>query len=292
MKSEHRHELKTNELADWIAHFPEWADENRNTLIMVAVILVAAVIVYFWSFYRRDVVSVRRQTRLTNLVTQVQQKMNEVARATMQNTDESYVLLPVADDLQQFALSTSEDEVAALALIQRGEALRAELHYRLADISAEELNKQVAKARESYQLALERAKSDPTLAASAQFGLGLCEEELSHFDQAVAIYREIAQKPEYAGTVGQAAAAARLAIVDEFRTPVVFQSAPAPPPQAAQPQVPTIQIKPGDANNAPVVVPVPQNAAPASPAGDAGTTPAPVPIGPMLPPETNQPAGG
>ena len=71
MKSDHRHELKTNELADWMAHFPEWAKQNRTNLILVAVVIVAAVAVYFWSFYRRDVVSVRNQARLTSLVTQV-----------------------------------------------------------------------------------------------------------------------------------------------------------------------------------------------------------------------------
>ena len=33
MRSDHRHELKTNELADWIAHFPEWANKNRTSLV-------------------------------------------------------------------------------------------------------------------------------------------------------------------------------------------------------------------------------------------------------------------
>ncbi len=33
MKSEHRHELKTNELAEWIANFPTWAKENAKVLI-------------------------------------------------------------------------------------------------------------------------------------------------------------------------------------------------------------------------------------------------------------------
>jgi len=154
------------------------------------------------------------------------------------------------------------------------------------------LDKQIGKARESYQLALERAKSNPTLAASAQFGLGLCEEEVGRFDQAATIYREIAQKPEYAGTVGQAAATYRLTIMDDFKTPVVFK--PAPPP-VARPTAPTIQLTPGGAN-AGAVVPVPPNATPAAPADGTATTPAPapapVPIGPALPPETNKPAGG
>ena len=51
MKSDHRHELKTNELADWMAHFPDWARENRNNLIAVGAIvyaLPAALATYLW----------------------------------------------------------------------------------------------------------------------------------------------------------------------------------------------------------------------------------------------------
>ena len=38
MKSEHRHELKTNELAERLAHFPELIKRNTNTIIGVALI--------------------------------------------------------------------------------------------------------------------------------------------------------------------------------------------------------------------------------------------------------------
>jgi tetratricopeptide (TPR) repeat protein len=291
MKSEHRHELKTNELADWIAHFPEWASQNRNTLIAAAAILLVAVLVYFWRYYRQDIVSVRRQTRLTNLVWQVQQQTNNVARAAMQNDDQSYVLLPVAKDLEDFAQSTSDNDVAALALLERADALRAELHYRLADISPEELNKQIGQARESCQQALDRARSNPTLAAMAQFELGLCEEDLGNFDKAGAIYREVAQKPEYAGTTAQAAAAYRLQIMGDFKTDVVFK--PAPPPQASKPPIPTIQIKPGD-TNAPTAVQVPANPSigPVAPSAAPAPNQAPAPVGPAQPAEANKPAGG
>jgi len=291
MKSEHRHELKTNELADWIAHFPKWARQNRNTLIAAAVIVVVAALVYFWNFYQRNVLSVRQHARLTSLVSQVQQQTSNVARAAMQNEDQSYVLLPTAQDLEKFARDSSNDNVAALALLERAAALRAELHYRLADISPEELNKQIDSARVSYQQALERAKANPTLAALAQFGLGLCEEDAGNFDKAAAIYREVAQKPEYAGTAGQAAAGYRLQIMDDFRTPIVFK--PAPPP-AAKASAPTIRIQPGDAN-APVVIGVPPDANIGArlPNSGAETNPTPVPLGPALPPaETNKPAGG
>lgn len=273
MKSDHRHELKTNELADWIMNFPEWANENRTSLIGAAAVIVVALLVYFLSFYRQNIVSARNQVRLTNLVTQVPQQINRVANAAMQNNDESYSLLPAAQDLQDFAAKSSNPDMAALALIERGAALRAEIHYRLAEVSREELATQIGKAKESYQQALERKPSSPSLAAAAQYGLGLCEEELGNFDQAAAIYREVAQKPEYAGTTAQAEAAYRLKIMDDFKTAVVFRPAP-PKPAPTQATAPTVQIQPGAGKaSAPVVQIKPADGK--SPAVTVPVTPAP-----------------
>jgi len=272
MRSDHRHELKTNELADWIMHFPDWANENRTSLIGVAAVILVALLIYFVSFYRANVVSARNQVRLTNLVAQVPQQMNRVANAAMQNNDESYALLPTAQDLQDFAQKSSNSDMAALALIQRGAALRAELHYRLAEVSREELATQIGKAKESYQQAVDRKPSSPALAAAAQYGLGLCEEELGNFDQAAQIYRDVAQKAEYAGTTAQAEAAYRLTIMDDYKTAVVFQPAP---PKPAQPLTPTVQIKPGNAKaSAPVIQIKPT---------DGKAPAAPAPIGPVAP---------
>ena len=294
MKSDHRHELKTNELADWIMHFPEWASENRSSLVAAAAVILVALLVYFVSFYRKDVVSARNQTRLTNLVTQVPQQITRVASAATQNNDESYILVQTEQDLQDFAQKSSSNDMAALALIQRGAAVRAEVHYRLTEISRDDLVKQIEKAQASYQQALDRKPSSPTLAAAARYGLGLCEEELGNFDKAGEIYREVAQKSDYAGTIAQAAAAYRLKIMPDYKTAVVFQPAP---PKPVQPPAPTVQIQPGSAS-APMVGPAPQEAtvAPATPSDAAKTSavPAPAPQTPApapAPASSSAPAG-
>jgi hypothetical protein len=306
MKSDHRHDLKTNELADWILHFPEWASENRTSLIATGVVVLVVLFLYFLVFYRRDVASVRNQMRLTNLVTQVPQQLNNIARAASQNADQSYVLMPIAQDLLDFAEKSSDNDMAALALIQRGAALRAELHYRLTEAGRDDLTRQIGLAQASYQQALDRNPSSPTLAAAANYGLGLCQEDLGNFDKAGEIYREVAQKPEYAGTTGQAAAAYRLQVMSDYKTELVFQPAPPKPVPPAVPQIqikpgdakasaPTIQIKPGDTKT-PAVVPAPKdaNVAPAVPGGTtkASEAPAPVPQAPVsVPASTPAPAG-
>jgi hypothetical protein len=306
MKSDHRHELKTNELADWVAHFPEWASENRNGIVIGAAVILVASFVYFWSFYHRDAVAARNQARLTSLVEQLSQQMNNVARAAMQNNNQALALLPIAKDLQDFAQKSSNGDMAALALTQRGAALRAELHYQLTEASRDEQVTQIGKAQASYQEALDRKPSSPALAGAAHYGLGLCEEELGNFDKAGAIYREIAKKPEYAGTTAQAAAAYRLQIMNDYRTEVVFQPAPPKPPLPAfspiqikpgDAKAPTIQLKPGDPKasapmvqikpvdaTAPATAPAPKDAtvAPATPDGAAKTDAAPAPA-PQVP---------
>jgi tetratricopeptide (TPR) repeat protein len=288
MKSDHRHELKTNELADWLAHFPEWVKENRNTLLAGAVVLVVAVGVYFWVFYRRNVVATQTQIRLTNLVTQLPTQKAQIMQALSQGNDQSYVLLDVARDLQDFAQSTSDDRMAALALIDRAEAIRAELYYRLANVSREELGKQITQAQESYQQALQRGAKTPGLAAKAQFGLGLCEEELGNFARARQIYEEVVANADYDGTVAKAEADYRLTTMDDYKGKVVFKPAPVEQQAAG----PTIQINPNDPG-APVVLPSPNmvtvTPSAVSPAVDSNAVPEPT--APVEAPETNQPAG-
>jgi tetratricopeptide (TPR) repeat protein len=285
MKSDQRHELKSNELAAWLADFPEWARQNQKNIMAVAAILVVAILVYFWSFYRNRVVATRNQERLTLLVSQVPQRINEAARAAAQNGDQSMALGSLAEDLKEFAGDISNSNMAALALIKRGEAIRAEQHLRTTDADRNTFVAQIAKAQESYQQALDRKPSNPALAAAAQFGLGLCEEELGNFDKAAEIYRATSQKPEFTGTVAQAAAEYRLKIMGDFKSPVVFKPAPPEPKVTVTPQpqpqaqAPTVQVKPGDANT-PSIVPAP------------GSVPAPAPATPAAPAEANKPAGG
>jgi hypothetical protein len=292
MKSEHRHELKTNELADWLVHFPQWVRDNHTTLIGAVVVIVLAIGVYLVRFYRKDVVSVRQQVQLTGLVTQIPAQRMTIARAASQGTDQSIALLPIAQDLKAFAEGSRDGRMAALALIKQAETLRTELHYRLAGVGSEEIARQIGQAQNSYEEALTRASSVPALAAMAQFGLGLCEEDLGNFDKAKEIYREVAQNAGYAGTAAQAAATDRLETVDDYRGAVTFRPAPQPKPQAAS--APKVQIGPVD-TNAPIVIPAPNNVSVAPTIPESNETPktgqdsnvAPAPVVP----EANAPAG-
>lgn len=241
MKAEHRHELKTNELAEWIINFPQWAKENAATIIYVSVFAVVIAGVYFWKVYEKRIVSDREQIELTNLVSQISQGKAQILQANAQGVDASYTLIQAADDLQKIAQNTKNEQMAALALIKQAETLRIELHYRLGSISEKDITAQVNQAKDCYTKAIEKSSTNPSLMAAAKLGLGLCEEELGNFEQARQIYGEIAENAEFKGTVAAAQAKQRLLTMAGYQEKVVFkpspEQAPAAPADLIQPEI-------------------------------------------------------
>ncbi|MGD8499162.1 MAG: hypothetical protein PVJ86_00855 [Phycisphaerales bacterium] len=242
MKSEHRHELKTNELAEWLGNLPQWTRENLITIVCISALIVVVAGLYIWKVYSKNVVQVRAQTEFTNLLNELSGSKMQILQAQSQGRDLSFVLLQPAKSLETFAQSTNNDRMAALALIKRAEALRAELHY--GTVEEQYLISQTNLAKASYTQALEKCSTNPSLAAAAKFGLGLCSEELGNFEQARQIYSDITANADFEGTVAVVQAKRRLETIADYEQKVVFKPAPKP----VAPSKPVIQIKPADAN--------------------------------------------
>jgi predicted negative regulator of RcsB-dependent stress response len=233
MKSDHRHELKTNELADCLSRLPDWTMENIVTIIIVAVLIVAVAAFYGWRLYSRNFVQAREQTEFTNLLNQISSgKMQILQGQQSQGRDWSFVLLQPANSLQSFAKKINHKRMAALALIKRAEALRAELHY--GNVDEQYLINQTNLAKASYTEALDKCPTDPSLAASAKFGLGLCEEELGNFEQARQIYQDITGNPDFESTLATIQAKRRLDTMSDYQQKIVFMPAPKVPETTAQ----------------------------------------------------------
>ncbi len=230
MKSEHRHELKTNELSEWIAHLPQWTRENQRMIIYASVVTILVIASYIWHRYQKDIVAVRRTSQLTSLVTQIPQGKLRILEAQARGLDIAYMLIQNADELNNTAEQIKDNQMSALALVKRAEALRTELHYRLGTVSEQDIISQIALARESYNKAIAKAPANPSLMAMAKFGLGLCEEEVGNFEQAKQIYNEVATNADFAGTVAAVQAERRLEKADDYRQKVTFRPAPKPAP--------------------------------------------------------------
>jgi len=239
MKAEHRHELKTNELAEWLSNLPQWTKENLTTIIIILAVIVAASAFYVRYRYGKSLVA-DEQLEFTNLFNQLSASKMQVLSAQAQGRDLSFILLQPANSLGTFAQNAKSNQMAALALIKQAEALRTELHYRPGTVSNEDLTSQINQAKAAYTEAIQtrlQGTSNPSLTAAAEFGLGLCEEELGNFEKAQQIYQIIAENPDFEGTVAVTQAEHRLETMADYKQKVIFK--PAPVPTAAS--KPTIQ---------------------------------------------------
>lgn len=246
MKSEHRHELKTNELAEWLSNFPEWAKENSKSIIGITALIVVIAGFYLWRRHDKNVVQPREQIELTRQLGEIPQIEMQIVLKQNQGTDVSHLLLPQADKMKSFADTTRKQDMAAFALIKQANALRAELHYRLGIISKQDFTDQINRAKASYTEAITKASSNPSFVAAAKFGLGLCAEELGGFTEARQIYQEIVSNPDFEGTVTFVKAKNRLENMSDYENEIVFKPAPKIEPKVAT--QPTIQVQPVDSN--------------------------------------------
>lgn len=237
MKAEHRHELKTNELAQWLINFPQWARENSTTIIYASVIIVVASGIYFWKVYEKRVVAGREQLEFTSFISQVSQGKTQIIQAQAQGVDTAYALIQAADNLQNIAQNTKNEQMAALALIKEAETRRMELHYRFGNISRQDLEAQINRVKDSYTKATEKSSANPSLMALAKLGLGLCEEELGNYGQAYDIYSEITANADFEGTIAAAQAKQRLLTMLDYQQQVVFKPAPKQPVEIIQPEI-------------------------------------------------------
>lgn len=244
MKSEHRHELKTNELAEWIANFPEWAKKNLKTIIYVSVVVAAVAGAYTVKWYNKNIEGLNRRVELTGYIAGLPMQKLQILQSQVQGFDTSYNLLQPAEGLEAVAGKLKNDHAAALALIKRGDILRMELHYRFGDVATPAITARIEQVKSSYLEAAEKAGNNSTLAAMAKLGLGLCEEELGNFDAAKQIYSEITANEDFQGTTSAAQAKQRLETMDDYRKKLVFK-APVKPKESLSP---AIQMQAPDGN--------------------------------------------
>jgi len=225
MDAEHRHELKTNELAKWINNFPQWVKKNVKFLIYTAIVVALVGGSYLYHNQKVENVS-QKKLEFTQQATALPQTKSQIVQARGQGIDLSYNLLAIADKMDSSATQAENADMAAMAYIKRADALRTELHYRTGTITQQDVEVQIALATAAYNSALEKSPSNPSLKALATFGLGICEEEIGNFDAAKEIYKKIVETPEFEGTTAAAAAKTRANTMDDFKERLTFKPAP------------------------------------------------------------------
>jgi tetratricopeptide (TPR) repeat protein len=228
MKSERRHELATNELADWVMHFPQWFKENITTIIVAAIIAVGLIAYTIYFYSRHGSVGKQKEERAMMLLEELPWQKETVLTGKMQGLGVSDIFLNTAGSLQSIAEETENPVLSALAMIKRAEALRAELHYRPKVAEPDVLKYQLDQARKIYEQALEKAKDEPAIAAMAEYGIALCLEDMGDFAGAEKLYNKIAASAEYQGSSFSARAEFRVKTLKNNTEKVFFVQAEKP----------------------------------------------------------------
>ena len=211
MDSQHRHELKTNELAEGLKHLPGLLKDNANTII--GIILIGAALITWPMFTKMSrQKDIAEQTEITQSIQMMDRDVYAVLQAPaddmLAKSEALDALLVNADALLEKASTIDNPNLSALAQIKAAQAIRTELHLRQ-EVDADMLERQIQKAQNAYQEALSAANT-PTITAMAQFGLGLCSEELGQTDQAAELYQQIVEDENYKATVFPTQAQRRL----------------------------------------------------------------------------------
>jgi hypothetical protein len=246
MKAEHRHELKTNDLALWLANLPNWSKQNLRTIIYVSVVVLLVLASVIYHHYIKTTVATRDQEKLATILSQYTQQKAYVAQKQTGGDDNAFMLLSNIDELDSLAKNSPNDELAALAIIKQAEIIRTELQMRFGTPSEQDTATAINKAKDLYNKALTtrlNRSPNPTLEGMAKNGLGLCEEELGNMDAARKLFQEVATGAAYVNTVPAATAQQQLLAMDSLTGKVVLKSMPKPkiqiqPPAAGEPNVP------------------------------------------------------
>ncbi len=287
MDAEHRHELKTNELADWIGHFPDFCRENAKTIIGVGLI-IAAVVVFFYSQGVRSKSRFEQETQAILLIERLDLSKFMTIQSQRENPAAASLIRRSAETLKMAAAEAKSPHIAALLLIKQGDAIRTDLHYRAEEVDVDVIGNQIAKARTVYEKALIQAQGNNTLVAMANFGMGMCAEEIGDYTKAGTIYNSIITDTDFAGTVLPQQAQDRLDKLADNKMRFVFVAAPPPKPEVVKPEdikidfstpkpVPpdapkpdakepgAVEIKPTGADMAPPAAPVTEKPGPVEP---------------------------
>jgi tetratricopeptide (TPR) repeat protein len=226
MDSKERHELRTNELADWLGHIPDFLHKYRNQLVGLALIIIGLIswpILNRWRQQSDFAINAQISRELGSL-----EANKALAIRQQQDSQQEFMadaFLVAANNLAEEAKKAPSEDLSAIALIKRGQALRMDLIYRKEAVTDDVVAAQIKQAQEAYQQAFDKAKL-PAVKAMAQLGLGLCTEESGLLDEARNIYQKIADEPSYAGTPLPKAAKDRIANMDDNNKKYVFAEAP------------------------------------------------------------------
>ena len=229
MDAEHRHELHSNEMVKFVQNFPQIVKDNY-TMVLGLLLIAAAILTYgpVRGYFRAQ--EIAKSAEVTADLSKLGASKANAAKSLQADPDAvDTSLLVTANALEVAVAKAKGSSLKAMTLIKRAEAIRAGLHYTSEDPEKTIVTSDIEKAKAAYNQALSLAGVEVNLMAKAEFGLGLCAEELGNFDEAGEIYNKIIANPDYQVTVFPKQAEARIEMFDDYKVKYTFVDAPVEP---------------------------------------------------------------
>ncbi len=219
LKAKRRHELKENLLAKDLAKARTWMSAHRGWVIGGPAVVVVIVLLILY------VLDQRQSTR-------------DAEYARYQTLTGFTTLAPadVRKDLIALAEETSQEALAALALLQAGRQAAQELVIRYTSLDAGARRGLDEEATEALQAVTDKFGENRPAASQAHLWLGRLAESRGEFDEAEQAYQRAADLwPEGAG-LAALPSQAKLRLLRKATWPIVLpEEGPPRPPPASRP---------------------------------------------------------
>lgn len=241
MKSEERHHLKTNDLAETISHVPDYIKQYGSRALTAVIVILMIAVGYSWYNRVSTANKMERYGRLQELLSspdQLQQLAMRHAHAMAADSEgeqavdmatlEGYNTDTLKRGLSELAENAKGTSVGAIALITQAETVRSELYFSDQAITAADKEKLISSATQLYQKALQDYASDASTVLSAKLGLAMLAEDKRDWDAAGQQYQAIISEGEaqFLGLAGVLTAQSRLAGLDNWKNapvPVIVE---------------------------------------------------------------------
>ena len=207
MDTEHRHELKENELYEFFRNFRDWWDKHGLSTMLIVLVALAGFLFYRWYSGKEH------------------RELN-TAWTAMTDTSSPEGLVRVADE------HGDREGVRAYALLQAAHLLSQEailgqtgMTAEGASLDAEQRELRLERAAELYQRVIELG--EPRLMVlNARFGLAAVYESMGRFDEAREQYEQAARGSQLYSGLAEIAER-KIRELEVLQSPVDFADAPA-----------------------------------------------------------------
>lgn len=217
MKTERRHELHENALAQELTKLQEFLGKHGNKLMVAVTIVLLALMVFWWSRAKTNALQARQQETFNRLVGEYDPAKGGPAPA----------------ELIELAQTAKDPNLAIETLFFLGDEVYGRQYVLDVQQGSPQAGADLADARKYYNMVIERYPSHKPMVAKAYLGLGMLNETAGDFAAARKNYQEADKLVAESYPVAQEIRG-RLASLDRWATTApIASTAPATAPSTA-----------------------------------------------------------